>query len=170
MSKPKSENRIIYLLTLFSLLFSSCSSDDHEEIDPYESLNLKAGYINIYYNGIKTELKEISSFYYTNSDRDTLGICYTGYLDKMFLISKNSVNLFISKDLKLDRVTFNYSPPGTNWSTQYQNYKEMYNNDLTHFEHHLFINEHILEGEFKGKLFNPSEAIHIDSCRFYIER
>ncbi|MBF0576740.1 hypothetical protein [Dysgonomonas sp. GY617] len=170
MSDIRSRNKIIYLLTLFCLLLSSCSSDDNEETDPYKSLNLKSGYINIYYNGIETELKEITSFHYLNSEGDTLGIYYTGYIDKTFSIVNNAVSIYISKKSKLDRVTFNYSPPGTNYATQYGNYSDKYNDDLTYFEYRLYIKGNILEGEFNGKLFNPLETIDIDSCKFYIER
>lgn len=170
MSDIRSKNKIIYMLVLFSLLLSSCSSDDKEETDPYKSLNLKSGYINIYYDGIKTELKEIVANYYLNSDRDTLGIVYTGFVDKWHLISKNSVSLYISKNSTLDRIDFVYSAPGTNYGTVFTNSSEQYYNEKTYLNHNLSCSSLILEGQFDGKLFNPVETIHIDSCKFYIKR
>lgn len=169
MSDTQSKSKIIYMFILFCLLLSSCNNDD-TEADPYESFNLKSGYINIYYKGIKTELKEITSFYYLNSNRDTLGIYYTGFVDKTFLTSKNSVSLYISKNSKLDRIEFVYSPHGTNYGTLFANYSERYNDEMTYLNHSLSCSSKILKGRFEGKLFNPAEFIAIDSCIFYIER
>ncbi len=165
------KRKCIYVLTLFCVLLSSCSNDDGDEtVDPYKYLNLKSGYIDIYYQGNKIELKEIASSYYLNTDRDTLGICYIGYTDKTFLISKNSVLLFVSKNSRLERIQYNYSPPGTNYATQYENYSAKYDDALTYLERDISINKSVLKGSFKGKLFNGSGIIDIDSCKFYIER
>lgn len=168
MSDIRSKNKIIYMLVLFSLLLSSCSSD--ETIDENKASNLKSGYIDIYYKENKTELREITANYYLNSDRDTLGIVYTGFVDKLHLISKNSVSLYISKNSILDRINFVYSPPGTNYGTVFANNSEQYYDEKTYLNYNLSYNSKILEGQFDGKLFNPVETIHIDSCKFYIER
>lgn len=170
MSGLLSKNKIIYIVIMFCPLLFSCSSDDNEGTDPYKSLNLKSGYINIYYKENKTELREITANYYLNSNRDTLGIVYTGFVDKLHLISKNSVSLYISKNSTLDRIDFVYSPYGTNYGTLFANNSERYYDEMTSLNYNLSYNSKILEGRFDGKLFNPVETIHIDSCRFYIER
>lgn len=168
MSGLRSKSKIIYILIMFSLLLPSCNND--ETIDENKASNLKSGYIDIYYKENKTELREITASYYLNSNRDTLGIVYTGFVDKLHLISKNSVSLYISKNSTLDRIDFVYSPSGTNYGTLFANNSERYYDEMTSLNYNLSYNSKIIEGRFDGKLFNPVETIHIDSCRFYIER
>jgi len=157
----------ILLYTLMSAcLFVSCSNDDEEPVVPEPEL---AGYIDMYYNGKKTEFKEIYANYYLNSDRDTLGSYYTGYLNEYHSPSRGAVFLYISRDLKLERVEFYYSPEGTNYSTQFVNYTAMYDDERTPLELQYSVGKEVITGEFSGKLFNAAEIINVDSCKFYIQ-
>lgn len=163
------KNKIFYIFSLSCLLLSCSSNEDEVEPEP-KYLYPKTGSITIYYKETKTELKEILMSYYLNPQQDTLGILYMGFKNKKYLMTDNSVFLFITRNGELDRVEFNYSPSGTIYSTLF--YNNVDNNIETQipFEHNISHHGQMVKGDFKGKFFSGVDFLTVDSCHFAIEK
>jgi len=159
--------KIIFIISIIiiSFFFASCSDDDDDNV----ILPKISGSINITYKDTKLELKEMRSSYYISSETgDTLGYVYYGFLDHYQQFSKGGVALYISKNFELERIEF-YKPDTDISSTQYVNYKDRFDDELTLLDHTLTRKNEVIEGEFSGKLFNAAEIIEVSNCKFYIE-
>jgi len=155
---------------------ASCNKDntENEIVDPHK----REGVIKLYTNGEEIVFPEIRAYEFLEYSKnglsyDTLGMAYTGYIDKSHSII-NSVQLLIYDDLSLYKVDYIY-PESHNVGSSFSRLNEDFDN-TNMLSYHIDGQEDVIKGNFKGYLYQGGtyntvmEPIVIDSCYFYFHK
>jgi len=155
----------------------SCDKEDIKEdiVDSHK----REGVIKLYTNGSELVFSEITEYPFVKissgvAGYDTIGVAYTGYVDKSYSIIGSIEIIILHNNLELYYVDYRY-PTSENVATSFRTTID--NPDDTYpLEYNIKEQKDVITGRFNAVLYSGiididgPETIVIDSCFFSIKK